>query len=103
MRETGRRPPPQYQSALSSPLLRVKFPAGRTLCAAGQPIRNGQLSMPKVAAIDMCDHVRHFLGYHMIKEFEVLDFLEESGSSPPLFQQPQHDFSVQQNAENLNT
>ncbi len=77
--------------------------AGRNLCAAGQPVRNGQLSMPKVAADDMCDHVRHFLGYHMIKEFEVLDFLEESGISTLLFQQTQHDFSFQQNAESLNT
>ena len=28
-------------------------------------------------------------GYHMIKEFEVLDFLEESGISTTRFQQAQ--------------
>lgn len=56
--------------------------AGRTLSASNQPEQNGQLRLPKVAGQELCSHVKHFLGYHMIKEFEVLDFLEESGDQP---------------------
>ena len=61
MRETARRPLLTILSASISPFWTVGLLAGRTLCAASQPIRNGQLSMPKVAANVLCDHVRHFL------------------------------------------
>lgn len=27
--------------------------------------------------------VRHFLGYHMIRAFDVLNFLEDTGTFPP--------------------
>ena len=38
-----------------------------------------------MAGTELCSHVKHFLGYHMIKEFEVLDFLEESGGQAPFY------------------
>ena len=62
-------------------LTKLRHLVGRT---SAQPVQNGQLSLTRVAGQDLCKHVRHFLGYHMIKEFEVLDFLEESGTQHPM-------------------
>ena len=52
-------------------------------------MQNGQLNLTRVAGQDLCSHVRHFLGYHMIKEFEVLDFLEEAGLQRTLWRHTQ--------------
>lgn len=62
--------------------------ADRKVYAGDQPISNGQLSLSKVAGKDLCHHVRQFLGYHMIKDFDVLNFLEDSGALILLLQQP---------------
>ena len=52
---------------------------GRPLCIADKAGTDDQYIMEKVSGEELCRHVRHYLSYHMIKEFEVLDFLEESG------------------------
>ena len=54
---------------------------GRPLCIANKAASDDQFIMEKVSGEELCRHVRHYLSYHMIKEFEVLDFLEESGGS----------------------
>ncbi|CAK0783434.1 hypothetical protein CVIRNUC_006633 [Coccomyxa viridis] len=55
------------------------FLRGRPLCIANKAASDDQFIMEKVSGEELCRHVRHYLSYHMIKEFEVLDFLEESG------------------------
>ena len=58
---------------------------GRPLCTADRAPTNGQFFMENVSGEELCSHVKHYLSYHMIKEFEVLNFLEESGDpTPPL-------------------
>ena len=57
---------------------------------ANEAATDDQFIMKKVPGEELCRHVKHYLSYHMIKEFEVLDFLEESGNAltpwghPPL-------------------
>ena len=54
-------------------------------CCPETPLHGGgkglqdvdQASLPTVAILE--HNVRHFLGYYMIKKFDVLNFLEDTG------------------------
>lgn len=54
------------------------FAAESPLCVASDKV--GQIDRAQLPSPEkLIKNVKHFLGYHMIKQFDVLNFLEDTG------------------------